>query len=94
MIIVSGRITLRSGKHDEFLSLSRPAIEAARKAPGCHWFAVSADQLEPDLVNVYEEWASEEELTAFRQDGPSSDLSNLIAAADVKRHVVSHSGPA
>lgn len=94
MIIISGTITLHSGRRDAFLAASRAAIEAARQAPGCHWFVVSADPLEPDLANVYEAWASEAELHAFRNDGPSADIRDMIAKADIQRHLVAQSSPA
>jgi len=46
--------------------LPRPAV------PLAVWdFVVSADPLEPDRVNVYEQWESDAELEAFRGEGPS-----------------------
>ena len=53
-----------------------------------------ADPLEPDRVNVYEEWESEDALLAFRGAGPDQDLGASILRADVFRHVVSSTGPA
>ena len=94
MIIVSGRIYVRSGARQAFLTSSREAVAQARGALGCSDFVVAADPIEPDRVNVYEEWESEEALLAFRGDGPEHDLSSSIVRADVSRHVVSSSGPA
>jgi quinol monooxygenase YgiN len=94
MIIVSGRIYVRHGTRQEFLTSSVEAVAQARGAPGCRDFVVAADPIEPDRVNVYEEWESEEALLAFRGDGPDEDLSSNIVRADVSRHVVSSSGPA
>jgi quinol monooxygenase YgiN len=94
MIIVSGRIYVRPGARQEFLTSSVEAVAQARGALGCRDFVVAADPLEPDRVNVYEEWESEEALLAFRGDGPEQDLSSSIVRADVSRHVVSSSGPA
>jgi quinol monooxygenase YgiN len=93
MIIVAGRIKLQPGALGRFLDASREAIVAARQAPGCRWFAVTADPIEPDLANVYEEWDSEEQLLAFRGEGPSSDMRGMIQSAQVQRHYVSRSGP-
>ncbi len=89
MIIVSGRITLRPGGRDEFLARSREAMQQARRTPGCGDFVVAADPLEPDRVNVYEEWESEQALHAFREDGPGDDLSALIVDAQVSQRLVS-----
>jgi quinol monooxygenase YgiN len=94
MIIVSGRIYVRRGARQAFLTSSLAAVAQARRSPGCRDFVVAADPLEPDRVNVYEEWESEEALLTFHGDGPTQDLSSSIARADVSRHVVSSSGPA
>lgn len=94
MIIVSGKIFVAPGQRDAFLRSSHPAIVQARSAPGCRDFVVSADPLEENRVNVYEEWESTEELEAFRGSGPDDGLSNAIVGADVAQHVIASSGPA
>lgn len=94
MIIVSGRLYIAPGRREAFLTGSREAVEAARRAPGCRDFVVAADPLEADRVNVYEEWESETKLEAFRGEGPGEDLSALIIRASVRRHLVASSGPA
>jgi len=88
MIIVSGRIYVRGGTRDKFLALSAEAIVEARRTAGCHDFVVAADPLEPDRVNVYEEWGSKEALTKFRGEGPGEDLSAYIVKAQVEEHTV------
>lgn len=94
MIIVSGRIYVRPGTRQEFLMSSLAAVAQARHACSCHDFIVAADPIEPDRVNVCEEWESEEALLVFRGEGPGQDLSSKIVRAMVSRHVVSSSGPA
>jgi quinol monooxygenase YgiN len=76
------------------LTSSLAAVAQARGALGCRDFVVAADPIEPDRVNVYEEWESEEALLTFRGDEPEQDVSASIVRADVSRHVVSSSGPA
>jgi quinol monooxygenase YgiN len=93
MIIVSGRIYLRPGAREGFLDASAEAMALARRSRGCRDFVVAADPMEPDRVNVYEEWESEEALTAFRGAGPGQDLRSSIVRAQISRHVVSSSGP-
>lgn len=93
MIIVSGRIYVRSGSRDDFLASSFEAMVKARSAPGCRDFTVAADPLEPQRVNVYEEWDSKEQLLTFRGSGPDESLSSLIESADVSRHEIASSGP-
>ena len=94
MIIVSGRIYVRPGARQDFLTSSLEAVAQAWGALGCRDFVVAADPLEPDSVNVYEEWESEEALATFRGAGPDHELLSSIVRADVSRHVVSSSGPA
>jgi quinol monooxygenase YgiN len=94
MVIVSGRIYLAEGRRDAFVDSSLAAVKLARVAPGCRDFVVAPDPLEPDRVNVYEAWESEEQLEAFRGAGPGDDLSADIVGADVQRHEVVSSGPA
>ena len=94
MLIVSGKIFVRSGTRESFLESCTEAIGQARKAPGCQDFVVAADPLEPDRVNVYEVWDSEETLLAFRDSGTDESLQAVIVKAEVARHVVSSSGPA
>jgi hypothetical protein len=94
IIIVSGRIYVAPDRRAEFIERSLAAVHAARKTDGCADFVVAADPVESDRVNVYEEWQSDEALLTFRGDGPGEDLSNLIRRADVKRYLVSRTGPA
>lgn len=94
MIIISGRIYVRVGTREQFLSSSAEAILQARKSPGCRDFVVAADPIESNRVNVYEEWDSEEQLLAFRGSGPDESLSSVIERAAVSRHHISSSGPA
>jgi hypothetical protein len=92
MIIVSGRIYVARGQRDAFLAASRDATIAARAAPGCRDFVVAADPLEPDRVNVYEEWDSESQLEAFRGAGPEPELIDVITRAEVSQHRLATAG--
>lgn len=88
MIIVAGRIHVRSGTREQFLRLSADAMTQARQTPACRDFVVAADPLDPDRVNVYEEWESREALHAFREAGPDDGLSKLVERASVAEHEV------
>jgi quinol monooxygenase YgiN len=89
MVLVSGRLYIVHGKRDEFLAASREAIVLARATTGCHEFIVAADPLEPNRVNIHEEWVSEMALEAFRGAGPGNDLVGLIESADVSQRILS-----
>ncbi|MBB3666227.1 quinol monooxygenase YgiN [Prauserella sediminis] len=84
MIIVSGHLRVHPHDRDRFLELSRPAVSAARTTAGSHDFAVSADPVDDDRVNIYERWADRDTLEAFRGDGPSDDIAALIANAEIQ----------
>lgn len=54
---------------------------------------MAANPLEPDRINVYEQWDIEATLLAFRGDGRGSDVPSEILHADVQRHQVASSDP-
>lgn len=45
-------------------------------------------------MNVFERWATEEELLAFRDSGPDGDTAARILGADVRRYTISSVGDA
>ena len=88
MILVSGRIFVTAGKRELFLEASRDAMIKARANHDCLEFIVAADPLEPDRVNIHEEWVSEHALEAFRGEGPDDDIAQYIERAEVTQHTV------
>lgn len=94
MLIVSGKLYLKTGAMKKFLAASAQAVALARSSPGCRDFVVAADSIEPDRVNVYEEWESENALFTFRGSEPDRDMWSVIIRAEVFRHVIASSGPA
>ncbi|MEU8378833.1 antibiotic biosynthesis monooxygenase family protein [Streptosporangium sp. NPDC048865] len=94
MIIISGWISVDPDARDSYLRGCVDVVEQARAASGCLDFALGADLLAADRINVYERWESEESLDAFRASGPSDDQTALIRDAEVLRHQISGSGPA
>jgi quinol monooxygenase YgiN len=94
MIIVAGQIYVTPGMREKLLAESHAAMRAARETHGCRSFVVAGDPLEPDRVNVYEEWDSPADLEAFRGGGPGPAISETIVRAEVFRHQIATSGPA
>ena len=94
MIIVSGWLRIAPEQRDEFVRMSHDSMAAARQTAGCHAFVVAPDPIEPDRVNVYEEWESDAALESFRGEGPEPELGAAILDASVSRHQVASSGPA
>lgn len=89
MIIVAGRLIVDAEARDEYVAECVPIVETARDAAGCLDFAISADSIEADRVNVYERWASDAELESFRGSGPDPGQTAQIRDASVKRYRIS-----
>ena len=88
MIIVSGWLQIEPRKRQAYLDSCRSIIEAARAAPGCTAFYLSADPLEHDRVNVFEQWHTASDLEEFRQGGPGTQLQAAILTASVHQHEI------
>jgi len=86
MIIVSG--TLHVNDRDRYLASCDEVIRLARAAPGCVDFHLSADRLEPDRINVFEQWETVADVEAFRGSGPGDDQSAAIRDAAVDQHEI------
>lgn len=89
MIIISGRLYVDADARDAYLAGCRNVVETARSAAGCLDFALSADLLEPDRINVYERWESGEDVERFRGGGPEPEQAARIREAEVMRYVIS-----
>ena len=81
MIIVAGALTVDPSGREAYLEGCAEVVAAARAAQGCHDFALSPDVLDPGRINVYEQWATEEDLHRFRGSGP--DDAQLTALLNV-----------
>ncbi|MER7542175.1 antibiotic biosynthesis monooxygenase family protein [Spirillospora sp. NPDC127506] len=89
MIIISGALYVDAGARDAYLGGCREVVEQARAAPGCLDFALSADLVEPDRINVYERWESGEDVERFRGAGPEPEQAAQIRRAEVMRYSIS-----
>lgn len=88
MIIVTGHLTVEPARRTAYLQGCVAVVEAARQAPGCLDFAISADLLDPGRVLVVERWASAEAVEAFRGGGPTREMQGMVESADVTEYVV------
>lgn len=94
MLIVAGHLITDADARDGFVAECAQAVTAARQAPGCLDFAITADTLDPGRIDIYERWESEEALLAFRGSGPDAGTAARILDADVRRYVIDSVGPA
>jgi quinol monooxygenase YgiN len=92
MLIIAGYLVVHAEDRDAFVAEGVKAVSTARGAPGCLDFSLTADTLDPQRVNIFERWETEEELLAFRGSGPDSGTAARILDADVKRYVIASVG--
>lgn len=88
MIIVAGHLTVDPDQRQSMLDAHRDIAIAARSSRGCHDFHLSADPVETDRINIYERWASADDVEAFRGSGPSDQQQQDILRADVAQYEI------
>ena len=88
MLIVAGHLTVAATQREAYLAGCEGVVEQARRTPGCLDFAISADRVDPQRINVFERWRSRTELEAFRGDGPDDAASGALLGAAVAEYDV------
>jgi quinol monooxygenase YgiN len=83
MLIVAGYLVVDPSRRDQYLEDCRAVVRQARTSPGCLDFAISADLIEPDRVDIFERWESRVTLDEFRGSGPSDEQQGWIITASV-----------
>lgn len=86
MIIVAGRLQVDRVDRDRYVADCVAVVQQARTAPGCLDFAITADPIEPDRINIYERWQSDADLEQFRGSGPDAGQTAQIRDAHVRRY--------
>lgn len=88
MIIVSGWLRVDPGDRQAYLQECLSVVEAARAAAGCLDFHLAADPIEPDRINVFEQWESASAVESFRGSGPDGGQQAAIIDAQVDQHEI------
>jgi quinol monooxygenase YgiN len=83
MLIVAGYLVVDPLQRDSYLDDCRAVVGQARKSLGCLDFAISADLVEPDRIDIFERWESRVALDEFRGSGPSDGQQGSIVSASV-----------
>jgi quinol monooxygenase YgiN len=83
MLIVAGYLVVDPSQRDNYLEDCGAVVRQARKSPGCLDFAISADLIEPDRIDIFERWESRVALDKFRGSGPSDEQQDSIISASV-----------
>ena len=93
MLIIAGHLRVDPTQRDRYLEATADVAPLARRAPGCLDFVQAADPVEPDRINVYERWESDEDLMAFRTSGgpddPDPEPAPDLLGADVRKYRIS-----
>lgn len=89
MFVIAGHLVVAPADRDTYVADCASVVEAARRAPGCLDFAVTADPLDRARVDVYERWESDAELEAFRGSGPDAGMQTRILDAEVRKYRIS-----
>lgn len=93
MIIVAGWLRVDPPERQAYLDGCTPVIDAARAAPGCLDFHLSADPIDPGRINVYERWDDAGSVERFRGSGPDADQQATIIDARVEQYEVAATTP-
>lgn len=93
MVIVAGHVVVEPRQRERFLADCAGVVEAARRAPGCLDFAISADLVDAGRVNIFERWESQPAVEAFRGSGPGDTQSAEMLAASVAEYEVADVRP-
>jgi quinol monooxygenase YgiN len=84
VIIVAGQLRVNAADREACLATCVAVVEQARATEGCLDYALSADLVDAERINVLERWESREALDAFRGDGTGDEQAALITGADVR----------
>jgi quinol monooxygenase YgiN len=93
MVIVAGHITVEPAQREAHLADCVRIVEQAREAEGCLDFAISADLIDPGRITIFERWASQAAVDAFRGSGPSDEQGAAIRSASVAEYDVADVRP-
>lgn len=88
MLIMAGHLILDPADRAAFLAANTDSVVQARQATGCLDFVQAPDPHDPNRINIFERWDSEEHLLAFWGAGQPDAYSPPIQSADVKRYVI------
>ncbi len=91
MIIVAGALRVDPAQRTAYLTDCQNLMSLARGTDGCLDFHLSADPLESDRINIFEQWESVEAVETFRGSGPPDGQQDAIRSANVWQHEIGSS---
>lgn len=88
MIIVTARVTLKSGEHETFLSAVAQITPSSRAEPGCISYHCYADPFSKHDFLFVEEWDSQDALNAHFETAHFIAFSKIMAECTVGSPIV------
>jgi quinol monooxygenase YgiN len=86
VIIVAGSLVVDPEDRTAYLADCRRVVATAREAPGCLDFSLSADMLDASRINVFERWATFDDLVRFRGEGPADTQLAVLREIQVEEY--------
>ena len=92
MLIIAGHLVVDPTERDAYVAECVTVVAAARRAPGCLDFSITADSVDPARIRVFERWADEAQSLIVRISGtplrPASAAGSegIIRATTDRRH--------
>ncbi|WP_336987673.1 putative quinol monooxygenase [Altererythrobacter aquiaggeris] len=83
MIIVMGYIGLPAAEQDKAMEAISALVSATRQEVGCISYSFARDLLDPDIVRISEEWASEDALKAHGQQPHMAEFGKVAATLGI-----------
>jgi quinol monooxygenase YgiN len=89
MVIVAGYLLVEPMQRGSYLLGCQAVVRQARATQGCLDYAITADLLDPNRIDIFERWESRAAVDAFRGNGPSEEQQSTIVDASVCEYDVS-----
>jgi quinol monooxygenase YgiN len=67
MIIIAGYTLTEANKRDQAVAAHTEMVARARAHQGCLDLAISADAVDPERINIFEQWEDQATLDAWRK---------------------------
>ena len=91
MIIVAGALRVDPAQRTAYLTDCQDLMTPSSAYEGLPRLPPHPDPLEPDRINIFEQWESVEAVEAFRGSGPSDGQQDAIRSASVWQHEIGSS---
>ena len=93
MLIIAGAVRVAAADRDAYVAAFGDPVARCRQASGCLDVFIAADPLDPGRLNIFERWASQEALDAWRAVAAAPDPGIELDAGDVQLFTVTDARP-